>query len=112
MRQNPIPFGGCCDKCGRPHTGCVCVRKIVVKEKDNGIDGKGISELLKAKRYSEEEVKEKQLDFANWLNSEFVVSDADTDELIWIHNRVKKTTAQLYALYQEYQKDSNKYPIK
>lgn len=56
--NNPVRFGQCCDKCGRAKMSCVCIQKIKVDKTGNGTDGKGISELLKQKRYSRDEIKE------------------------------------------------------
>lgn len=44
--NNPIRFGECCEKCGRPRISCVCIRKIVVENKDNDKDRKNINDFL------------------------------------------------------------------
>lgn len=57
MENNPVRFGQCCEKCGRPKMSCVCIQNIKVEESDFGKHLKKMMPFLGLeKSYTEEEV--------------------------------------------------------
>lgn len=84
-----IRFGQICDKCGRPKISCVCVQRIEVKRKDNSIDGKGISELLKEKKYPKSQVTNLLLEFGIEIMKQVKLETiGDFDHMKWIKEHI------------------------
>ena len=82
--SEPIKFGGCCDKCGRPKISCVCIQNIIIENPKKKLEGKTI-ELKVARTIKREALRkiiEEQYLKMYSINDVNMVRKSDIDDLV------------------------------